>query len=244
VAVVRVSGPVDGVARRSWWAEGVLLAGFAGLTVALADRRLLGLDVAVDQWARGHRPTAWYWAARAGNLLGQGTWLAVIALGIAVLLGVRRHSVRLALPVLAAEVLSAVTVLSFKLTLHRAPPNNQNGVAHPERLFSDPASQSYPSGHLVVAVVWYGVLALLLTGVAPAGWLRALRVVPVLVLFVTTVYLSFHWLTDTVAGLLLGLLLYRLLARVPWNTLPLGRRLTGAGWAGPAVHPVPVPSRV
>jgi membrane-associated phospholipid phosphatase len=146
-------------------------------------------------------------------------------------------------PVLAAELLSGVTVLAFKQILHRAPPNNQHHVAHPERLFSDPTSQSYPSGHLVVAIVWYGILALLLSGVLPAGWLRAVRLVPPMILFVTTIYLSFHWLTDSVAGLLLGLLLYRLLTRVPWNSLPLGRRLTAAGWAGPAVHEAAVPSR-
>jgi uncharacterized membrane protein YkvA (DUF1232 family) len=211
--------------KRSWWVDGALVAGFAALTLALANGVFLGTDLAVDRWSRAHRPEALYWLARSGNYLGQGTWLAVIALGIAVVLGWRRRTVRLVLPVLAAELLSAATVLAAKVTLHRAPPNNQNHVAHPERLFSDPIGQSYPSGHLVVAMVWYGILALLLAGLLPAGWLRALRVVPPVVLFVTTVYLSFHWLTDSVAGLLLGLLLYRLLVRVPWDTLPLpGRR--------------------
>ena len=129
-----------------------------------------------------------------------------------------------------------LAVLAFKVSLYRAPPNNQNAVPHPERLFSDPASQSYPSGHLVVAIVWYGVLALLLTGLVPDRWRRLLRRVPPAVLFVTTVYLSFHWLTDSIAGLLLGLLLYRLLMRVPWDNLPLGRRLATAGWAGPGLR--------
>lgn len=224
--------PADGSppppAIRSWWVDGGLLAGFTGLTLALSDGAFLGLDVGVDNWCRAHQPAALYWLARAGNLLGQGTVLAVVALGIAVLLGWRRRSVRPVLPVLAAEALTAVVVLVLKLSLHRAPPHNQNHVAHPERLFSDPASQSYPSGHLVVAVVWYGVLALLLTGVLSAPWrraLRALRVAPPIVLFITTIYLSFHWLTDSIAGLMLGLLLYRLLIRVPWDSLPLpGRR--------------------
>jgi uncharacterized membrane protein YkvA (DUF1232 family)/membrane-associated phospholipid phosphatase len=226
--------PADGsavpAAKRSWWVDGALAAGFAALTVALARGALLSLDLGVDHWCRTHRPVALYWLARGGNYLGQGTWLAVIALGIAVVLGRRRRSVRLILPVLAAELLSGVTVFVFKQTMHRAPPNNQSHVPHPERLFSDPAGQSYPSGHLVVAIVWYGVLALLLTGVLPAASRWTLRAVPPVVLFVTTVYLSFHWLTDSVAGLLLGLLLYRLLVRVPWNTVPLGRRLATPGW--------------
>jgi uncharacterized membrane protein YkvA (DUF1232 family)/membrane-associated phospholipid phosphatase len=231
--------PVDGspppTPKPSWWVDGALVAGLVGLTLALANGVFLGLDLAVDEWSRSHRPPPLYWLARAGNYLGQGTWLAVIALGIAIVLGWRRHSVRPLLPVFAAELLSGATVLVLKETLHRAPPNNQHGVAHPERLFSDPTSVSYPSGHLVVAIVWYGILALLLAGVVPAGWRRALRVVPPVVLFCTTIYLSFHWVTDSIAGLLLGLLLYRLLMRVPWNSLPLGRRLTAAGWAGPAL---------
>ncbi|MCW2638130.1 MAG: PA-phosphatase [Dactylosporangium sp.] len=216
--------------QRSWWVDGGLLAGFVGLTLALTSGVFLGLDVSIDDWCRAHRPMALYWLARGGNLLGQGTPLAVLTLGLAVVLGWRRRSVRPILPVLAAELLTGVTVLILKLGLHRAPPNNQNQVANPERLFSDPAGQSYPSGHLVVAIVWYGILALLLAGVLGAQRRWALRVVPPVVLFFTTVYLSFHWLTDSVAGLLLGLLLYRLLIRVPWDSLPLGRRLATTGW--------------
>jgi membrane-associated phospholipid phosphatase len=58
----------------------------------------------------------------------------------------------------------------------------------------------------------------------------------VLVAVVTT-YLGFHWITDTVAGLIAGVLLYRLLRRVPWDDVPLhrvpgGRRLAARGWFG------------
>ena len=204
------------------------------LTGALAAGVFLDLDVAVARWCDAHRPPVLHWPAYIGNHLAQGTWLAVISLGIAVLLGRRRHSVRLVLPVLAAELLSGVVVAALKVGFHRSAPGNSTGVPHPERLFSQPdGGLSYPSGHLVVAFVWYGMVALLLTGVLPAFWLRVLRYAPPVILFVTTIYLSFHWLSDSVAGVLLGLLLYRLLIRVPWQTLPLGRRLTDAGWAAP-----------
>jgi uncharacterized membrane protein YkvA (DUF1232 family) len=230
--------PTDGspppAAKRSWWVDGALLAGFVGVTVALANGLLLDLDVSVYQWCEAHRPVALYWLARLGNLLGQGSPLAVLALGVAIVVGRRRRSVRPLLPVFAAELLTGVTVLALKYGLHRAAPRNER-VAHPERFFSDPTGQSYPSGHLVVAVVWYGILALLLSGVFSAGRRSALHVVPPTILFFTTIYLSFHWLTDTVAGLLLGMLLYRLLMRVPWDSVPLGRRLTTAGWARPGL---------
>jgi membrane-associated phospholipid phosphatase len=212
--------------QSSWLTEVALFVGVVGVTIALWTGHLLGLDVAVDDWSRSHRPPVLYWAARVGNYLGQGTYLFVLALGIAAYLGWKRRTIRLVLPVLATEIVSAAVVLGLKLTLHRAPPNNQHHVPHPERLFSDPASQSYPSGHLVVAFVWYGILAYLLVGILPERWLRLIRYLPPAVLSVTTVYLSFHWLTDTVAGLFLGLLLYRLIMRVRWDriTLPRFRR--------------------
>jgi membrane-associated phospholipid phosphatase len=37
------------------------------------------------------------------------------------------------------------------------------------------------------------------------------------IVFVTTIYLDFHWLTDSVAGVLLGLFIARLIDRVPWQ---------------------------
>jgi hypothetical protein len=42
--------------------------------------------------------------------------------------------------------------------------------------------------------------------------------------------------TDTVAGVLLGIFLDRLLRRVPWDDLPLGRRLQATGWDRPALN--------
>lgn len=214
---------------------GALLAAVVLLSLALANGWFLGLDVAVAHWSQTHRPLWAEWVARVLNYTGQGTPLTLIALGIAALYAWRRHSVRPLLPVAAAFLATYFTVGPLKLLFHRAPPHNQNGVPHPERLFSDPHSVSYPSGHAANAVVWYWVLALLLATVLSRRWLVVLRVVPPAVTCVMTTYLGYHWLTDTVAGLLLGLALDQVLAQVPWDRVPLGRRLATAGWAGPAV---------
>lgn len=91
---------------------------------------------------------------------------------------------------------------------------------------------SYPSGHLGNSVVWYGVIALLVGGLvtlSPRANL-ALRVIPPAVVFCTTTYLAFHWTTDSVAGLLLGLVLARIMAAVSWFTMPLPRL---RGWERP-----------
>jgi membrane-associated phospholipid phosphatase len=214
-----------------WWFDGLLLGGFAALTAVLAAGALLGLDEAIADWCRPRATGASYWIARVLNYFGQGTPLTLLSLGVAVVLGLRRRSVRTMLPVVAAFVLTYATIGPLKLWTDRGAP----GSLRPDRveLFADPAGRSYPSGHLVNTIVWFGILALLL-----APWLSArarwmLRAVPPAIVFATTVYLGFHWLTDSVAGLLLGLLLDRLLARVPWDDLPLPHRL--GEWARPAV---------
>ncbi len=57
---------------------------------------------------------------------------------------------------------------------------------------------------------------------------------PPVIVFCTTTYLSFHWITDSFAGLFLGLVLTRIMARVPWDTVPLPLH---NGWERPAVLP-------
>ncbi len=217
--------------RRSWWPEVLLTAGFVGLTWVLMAGGLLGVDIAVRRWCDSHRPPLLDSIARVGNLLGQGGWLAIICAVTALVLAWQRHTVRPILPVVTAFALTFATLQPLKSFTQRPAPHALR--QHAEHFGT--GGQSYPSGHLVNALVWYGVLVLLL-----APWLapplrRAIRVIPPVVLTVTTVYLGFHWLSDTVAGLLLGFLLDRLMRRIQWDRLPLGRRLHAAGWDGPGL---------
>jgi membrane-associated phospholipid phosphatase len=193
--------------------DGGLVLGFVALTLLLWRGAFLGADVAVRDWSDAHRPAALYWAARGGNLLGQGGALVALSALLAVLLAWRRRSVRPLLPVVAAFALTFAVLQVLKSITDRPAPHAL--LAHPERLGL--GGQSYPSGHLVNAIVWYGILALLLAPwLTPTLW-WLLRLAPPFVLCFTTVYLGYHWLTDTIAGVLLGLLLDRLLRRIPWG---------------------------
>lgn len=243
VASVSVAIELRPVRPAGWWWDAALLGGLAALTLALANGALLELDLAVRDWVRAHQPTAAHWTALVLNYLGQGGPLTATAALLAGALAHRTRSVRPLLVVVAALVLTFFTIGPLKVWLDRGFPRAQ-ALAHPERLFSDPAGGlAYPSGHVANAVVWYGVITLLLgallsaynrTTLTPAA-ARALRVVPPAIVFCTTTYLAHHWVTDSVAGLLLGLLVDRLLARVPWDALPLPDRL--GEWRAPAVSP-------
>ncbi|MEH0982824.1 phosphatase PAP2 family protein [Micromonospora sp. CPCC 205556] len=224
-----------------WWFDLLLLAALVGLTVALSADQLFGIDRAVADWADAHRPTAARWTAVILNYLGQGTPLTLIAAGLGVLLAVRLRSVRPVLPPVVAFALTYLTIGPLKVWTARPAPSASTKEpflppAQTLPLFQDELpvrfAQSYPSGHVANAIVWYGVIALLLAPLLrsfgrqmPRRVVAVVRVVPPAVVLCTTTYLGWHWLTDSVAGLLLGLLLDRLLHRVPWDDVPLPRRL-------------------
>jgi membrane-associated phospholipid phosphatase len=228
-----------------WWVDLALLVAFAALTVALARGHLLALDQHVADWADAHHPAVLYWPARVLNYLGQGGQVLMpVAIVLAAVLVYRRRSVRPLLVFVAAFVLTYVTIGPLKIWLQRAAPH----FTGPDRteLFNPAATgalgMSYPSGHVANALVWYGVIAVLLGGLVTlsprAYW--ALRVLPPAIVFTTTTYLAFHWITDSVAGLFLGLILTHLMARVPWDSLPLPRL---NGWEKPAGLRSPTPRR-
>jgi membrane-associated phospholipid phosphatase len=227
--------------KRGWLVDGILVLVLAALTASVWAGVTHGIDLDTRDWVDSHRPTWAYVTARVLNYLGQGTPLAILAMGLAVLLAWRTHSVRPVLPVLAAYLMLMFFVGPMKVLTDRAAPHKPEDTLNREEFFS--GGMSYPSGHTANTIVWYGVLVLLLSALAPAAMRSATRLTlrfgpPALVAVVTT-YLGFHWITDTVAGLVAGLLLDRLLRRVDWDAVPLHRvpgtrRLAERGWFGKA----------
>ena len=230
------------VRPRGWWFDLLMLAGFVALSVALARGHLLHLDQSLADWTDRHHPAVLYWPARVLNYLGQGGQVLMpVAIVLAALVTWRRRSIRPLLVFVSAFVLTYVTIGPLKLWFDRAAPHSK--LPDKVTLFNHDAGEytlGYPSGHVANALVWYGVIALLLNALlrsygretlSPRAYL-AFRVLPPVIVFCTTTYLSFHWITDSVAGLFLGLILTRLMARVPWDTVPLPH--LRAGWDRPA----------
>jgi membrane-associated phospholipid phosphatase len=208
----------------------VYLGGFAAVTAGLAaGGPLVELDLAVRAWSERHRPPVADVAARGLNLLGQGAALLVVSWVLAELLAVWTRSARPVRYVLTAAVLLVPTVLAVKHVTQRGAPGSS---LPPERVVSlmgplpgGEYAAGYPSGHVVNAVVWYGVLLVLISALLreldrgrPRVVLRrVVRVAPVVVVLACSTYLSFHWLTDGLAGLALGLAIDRTLRLVRWR---------------------------
>jgi membrane-associated phospholipid phosphatase len=203
-----------------WWPDLALVAGFVAVSVALASPAVRRVDLAVRDAADTHRPALAHRIAGGLNYLGSGGTLTVIALVVALVLAWRRRTPWPVAPVLAAFLLTGVVIQPLKLFFHRAAPHSPLPDQVEVRLFSQDGGLSYPSGHAVNIIVWYGVLVLLLAPALSPGLRRWARIVPVVVVGVTATYLGYHWLTDMVAGLFLGLLIDRAIARTPWPGPP------------------------
>lgn len=203
--------------RRGGYGEVVFAAGFALLAWALAAGALLDLDIAVRDWVDAHRPEPLRLAAKALYFLGSANLIASILFVAALLLAVRDRTPRPVLLVLVTAAASYVVVVPLKILTDRSAPH----APWPDavQLFTHDAGWSYPSGHVVNTLIWYPVLVALATRALrrppPERVRRALLVAPVVIVFVAVTYLGYHWVTDCVAGVLLGLALRLALRRLP-----------------------------
>jgi hypothetical protein len=190
-------GPVEAVAR------GLNRLGQGG--VLLAVGAILAGWLTLLRW----------WQERAGwpaGLLrwrgGRAGWPAALPL----------------LYVLVAAGLVYLTVAGTKRATERGAPSSplppEQTVPLLGTLPPGEYATGYPSGHAVNTIVWYGVILLLATALLrayrrpgpPAVARRGFRVAPPVIVVLAQTYLSFHWLTDSLAGLALGLAIDRILS--------------------------------
>lgn len=212
---------------RSWWWDVLLLACLVLFTWLVALGALAGLDLAVRSWCVSHDPS---WARRIAvvlNHLGQG-WVLTYVLtgGLTLIALLMKRSWRVLLPGIAAFLLANIGAGPLKIWTHRDAPSSLLPPDVSVQMFNDTATgyaRSYPSGHIVNTMVWWPAIVVLLGVVLPRalprGWRRFMLGWTPVIVFCTTVYLSYHWVTDDIAAVILGLFLARCFWRVPWTRL-------------------------
>jgi membrane-associated phospholipid phosphatase len=179
------------IARRAWlW--GLLLLAVAALVGLGAFRRI---DATAFDAAQSVRVGALDLLSSIVNLFGQSEVTAGIALGLAVarLRTSRRAAV---VPLFIAAVVVVESLL--KIVVPEAPPPHERArTIEVLPTLRSPFAYSFPSGH----VARFTFLARIAHGVPT--WLV---VVGILLMAATRIYLGEHWLSDTIGGALVGLL--------------------------------------
>jgi membrane-associated phospholipid phosphatase len=204
----------DAARLRAWLVTGGLLLVLGVLTGnVLAHGPLVGLDEHIRDavQARATSP-AWRWLnagryspARLPTALGR-YYVAVPVLALtAVVLAVRRHTIR---PVAAAAIGVAMllaTVIPAKVLIGRVGPGLATLGGHGLGVF--------PSGHTTTACVCFS-LAVLLIVAGRRGWARWLAVILLALLWLAVgaalVWRDYHWFTDVAAGWALSALIIEL----------------------------------
>jgi undecaprenyl-diphosphatase len=185
--------------RRDAVVTTVVLALTAAAFAAVADHGLLAhLQRADDAWLRlmiSGRSAPVTAIAKVFNWLGLVYVTLPVRIGIAGFLALRRRWWHLA-AFAAAIVLSEVLIGTLKGIYDRARP--------PGSLVAT-SGTSFPSGHSVAATVTVvaAVIALVPPGRARVAWGAAAAAFSVL-MALSRAYLGAHWLSDALAGVLLG----------------------------------------
>jgi undecaprenyl-diphosphatase len=202
---------------------------FLGLTVVVALGGLSGPDHAVSQQLEA----AWRPSLRvpfqAIAELGGVELTALLVAGLAVFLyrrGFRAEAWGVAFAFIAAQ---AFEVFYKAQLFHAAPPASLSHGDGPSltdllgRTGIAGTHNSFPSGHMVRAVLVYGLIAFAVRRLAPPGRARALAlpaaVVIIVLLAFDRLYLEVHWESDVVGGILLGAL--ALVAATVWLDRPV-----------------------
>ncbi len=185
--------------RRALLVSGSLLAGAVvlGLLVALPATRpaVQAVDDAVWDVAGDVRNDPTTVVAVGLSWLGSGAVNWPLRVAAIALLAWRRHWLRLAA--------FALAVLSSELLI--GPVKAAYGRDRPPGSLIETSAAAFPSGHAIAGAVTAVGLVLVLARPGPSRWRWEVRAVAFAGLMaLSRVYLRAHWLSDTVAGALLG----------------------------------------
>jgi membrane-associated phospholipid phosphatase len=218
-AAEAVEEAVESSARRTWWraridptvATGLALTAAVAMTIggglviamlaylARGNPALASLDSSAAAWGNEH---ATQLSTRLLNLVTDlGDWPAVPLIGVAVVLAeLYRAPNRYLVPFLVVVVLGDQLVTNtIKGIVDRARPT-LNPIA-------ETLGPSFPSGHSSTAASFYAALALILArrrGPQVRALLAGGAAAIAVAVAASRVLLDVHWLSDVIAGLMLG----------------------------------------
>lgn len=177
------------------------LYGFIAITEALLEQQIAGFDNAVSSvihaWRTPARTTVFSLLTELGDVVGYG----VVLLSVAVYLYARRRT--WVLSIQAAIVLlttGAINIVIKNIIGRERPPGEHLVVV---------SAQSFPSGHSMSCIAFYGFLIYLGWHYFPHRWMKIANTIVLTALIAaigtSRVYLGVHYPSDVAAGFVGGL---------------------------------------
>jgi undecaprenyl-diphosphatase len=153
-------------------------------------------DQVIRTWVHQFASTGMTSAMHAVSLLGYEALIFEVVIAFIVFAALRWK--RAALWLAVAMVGSVLLDAALKYAYHRV---------RPEAFFGSPAKYySFPSGHALSSLCFYGVMAGLLSARAKSVWLRVviwvIAAVLVMAIGISRIYLGVHYPSDVLAGYL------------------------------------------
>jgi membrane-associated phospholipid phosphatase len=194
------------------------LNGFVDLTEELAENQLGGFDNTVTQWILSFRSEKLTTFLTFITHIGGNGYVVVITLLVLYFLFIHR-SWKFILQTVTVLLLATLSNIALKQVINRARPSLEHLV--------EVYTLSYPSGHAMSAMGFYGFLIFLVARFQVAvAWkvvLISLLVFLILAIGVSRIYLGVHYPSDVLAGYIGGLIWVTFCAIV-FDVIDLWRR--------------------
>lgn len=180
----------------------VALNGFVQLTDELAENELGGMDESVSGYIISFRSDVLTNYFNFATHLGDRNAYIVFTLLLAVFYFIKHRSWKFILQTTLVLILATLSNIVLKKAINRARPSLEHLVSV--------NTLSYPSGHSMSAMAFYGFLIFLCVRYKMPRWVRYLFVTILILLIlsigVSRIYLGVHYPSDVAAGFIGGLI--------------------------------------
>ncbi|WP_316803277.1 phosphatase PAP2 family protein [Pedobacter nototheniae] len=182
----------------------LLIIAFTTLSVFIAAHPILKFDIEISLFVQKYHSNFLDKVMLAISIFGEIPFSLISVLIVAAIFYFKRYK-REALYI-ALVLFSGLIILGIKNVINRPRP-----TAFYVRLVEVNRFQSYPSGHVLSYVVFFGFLIILMNTLKDIP--RTTRLIftylsafLIITISISRIYLGAHWFTDTLGGFLLGLI--------------------------------------